>query len=534
MKKNVLALSIATMIGGLGFAGIAAAGVIVGTNAPLTTSGATDLQLADGGVGHMLVVPYFTAQDGNMSVFHVVNSDTVNGKVVKVRFRGASNSDDILDFQVYLSPSDVWTAAVSQSATGEAQIQTADTSCTVPRLTPGTPKKFVTNRLKSSLSDADKANETREGYVELFNVADVPPTLMVAGAAGTGANKLYDTIKHTSTGGAPACATSVLESTAALSNITDQGVAGTQGFNTPSGGLFGDWYVINVAQTTTFSGAATAVQAIGAVNATTGRVHANFVHFPQSAVAVTGTGANAIGALTADPLLSVITAPATSPAITAAWYDLPDLSTPYVTAPAAGAARDQAGLLTQTLAATQVSNQYATAPAISAKTDWVFSMPTRRYSVAYDYTKTGTAGLVFSTLTVGGVAPVGGQWFNAGNVTVNGTQICTTAANQQFVDREEQTKTSGAVFSPGEVSKVQLCGETSVVSFGGSVLGSTVAHSTASAESHFVNGWGTVSFAAPGVPLLGAGFTKLTNPQAQTGVSGNYGITWPHRYVRAN
>ena len=96
MKKNVLALSIAAMIGGLGFAGAASAQVAVDT-----------LQVNESGTGHMLLMPYYTAQNGNMTVFHVVNTDTSNGKAMKVRFRGASNSDDVLDFQVFMSPGDV-------------------------------------------------------------------------------------------------------------------------------------------------------------------------------------------------------------------------------------------------------------------------------------------------------------------------------------------------------------------------------------------------------------------------------------------
>lgn len=69
MKKNVLALSIATLIGGLGFAGSASAA----------------LQVAESGAGHILLVPYYSAQEGNLSVFHLTNTDTINGKAVKVR-----------------------------------------------------------------------------------------------------------------------------------------------------------------------------------------------------------------------------------------------------------------------------------------------------------------------------------------------------------------------------------------------------------------------------------------------------------------
>ena len=158
MKKNVLALSIATLIGGLGFAGSASAA----------------LEVAESGAGHILLVPYYSAQEGNLSVFHLTNTDTINGKAVKVRFRGASNSDDVLDFQVFMSPGDVWTGIVSQNpATGLANLLTVDNTCTLPAL-PAAGKDFVTDRLtRADWTAADKAAQTREGYVEILNMADI-------------------------------------------------------------------------------------------------------------------------------------------------------------------------------------------------------------------------------------------------------------------------------------------------------------------------------------------------------------------------
>lgn len=119
MKKNVLALSIATMIGGLGFSGAAMAA-------------AGDITVNESGAGVIQIVPYFTAQDGNATVLHVVNTDAENGKAVKIRFRGASNSDDLLDFQVFLSPNDVWTGMAAANADGVLQLYTSDNSCTLP------------------------------------------------------------------------------------------------------------------------------------------------------------------------------------------------------------------------------------------------------------------------------------------------------------------------------------------------------------------------------------------------------------------
>jgi len=590
MKKNVLALSIAAMIGGLGLAGAASAGVVPGNGTwngntaavgagQMTTTNATTLRISDAGVGHNLLVPYFNAQNNNMSVFHVVNTDTVNGKAVKVRFRSASNSDDILDFQLFLSPGDVWTAAVTQGSDGVAQITTADNSCTVPALTKNVPQKFVTARLNPNLAAADKANQTREGYVELFNMADIPGP-----ATGQTATALYTAIKHVN-GVAPCSlagsAARTLLNTTAITAYNDQDTAARAGFNTPTTGLLGDWYIINVPQTTTFSGASTSV-----VATTDGEVAArgNFVHFPQTSESVvTGaTPATAINAFTADPLFRTNARPATttdntadygtaltSATVRAANYDLPDMSTPYTTTAnsdnAATPGRGpltQANLLTTALAATSITNQYATDAVITAKTDWVFSMPTRRYSVVANYAATATGqggqtltGLnapsyrLFSVLANGqtatgaGVTPfVAADWFRPNNTSVDLVgNICVNSDAQVFRDREEgpEAATTEPIFSPGtpaSVARFAFCGETSVLAFkdgGASVLGGNVARQTLTG-GFSENGWGviTTTNGGPGLPVLGSSFTKLTNPNVGGGISGNFGITWPHRFTR--
>ena len=222
MKKNVLALSIAAMIGGLGFAGAASA----------------QLAVNESGHGHMLLVPYYTAQNGNMTVFHVVNTDTVNGKAVKVRFRGASNSDDVLDFQVFMSPGDVWTAAVTQGSDGVANLVTADGTCTLPAIAKGVAVPFVQDRLPSTMSAADKASNTREGYVEIFNMADIDSSKQtVYGGVGNAVPvnaPLYTAIKHVN--GVAPCTDSVLQSTLAWDNTTVN-----NGLLAPSNGFTGSW-----------------------------------------------------------------------------------------------------------------------------------------------------------------------------------------------------------------------------------------------------------------------------------------------------
>jgi hypothetical protein len=539
------------MIGGLGFAGAASAVVIApatgdflagdGSTGTLSAVTSTSFAVTDGGTGHNLIVPYFTVQDGNMTVIHLTNTDTVNGKAVKVRFRGAQNSDDLLDFQVLMSPGDVWTAAVTAAADGTAQLSTADATCTLPSLK-GVTQKFDTRRLPASVGAAG----TREGYVEIFNMADIEGSKAwtVAGVPNS-QSPLYTTIKHVN--GVAPCVQSVIDA-AMLKTDHTPATAAFAGLNTPTTGLMGDWYIINVAKTTTFSGAATALTAMQGANVARGA----FVVFPQSATGLAAAGVTADN-FTADPSLrtdatnvgsskdssgavSSVT-PLTLPVVEGAYYDLPDLSTPYlsaVTTDATSAAGPvaQAQLLTQALAVKSIRNQYATDPGITAKTDWVFSMPTRRYSVALDYRGTTPARVFTGGILAANRAP----FFYSANTSVDSGKICVTADNQAFYDREETTKTAGAVFSPGNVDKTRFCGETSVLSFGttgSGVLGAALAAQFTETAA-YTNGWGVINTSNGGVglPILGSAFIKLTNPQASAGVSGNYGITWPHRFTK--
>lgn len=578
------------MVGGLALAGVASAAVFTPTTtgyiydstaaaaSEMNATDATTLQIAEGGVGHMLLVPYFSAQNGNMSVFHVVNTDTESGKVIKVRFRSAANSDDILDFQVFLSPGDVWTASVAANAdTGVAELKTYDTTCTRPAITPGTPVPFVTTRLDSSrLTPAEVNNQTREGYVEVFTMADIPGPVAAPKGAGLGVQTpLFKAIKHVN-GVAPCSvnaeanatntAAAALVDTVSVTNWTSEAQAATQGLDTPSTGLAGDWYIINVPQTTTFSGAATSIVALNGTNPGRG----NFVHFPQDEGAVPASVAEV---LSADPLFRLqnvadhtgTTRTATTPALEAANYDFPDMSTPYVTAAADNLSPlAQAATLTAALAVQSVSNQYANDTSITAKTDWVFSMPTRRYSVAANYANTGApteAGYrLFSNLIEGGAttfnwfrpAPAGAFVGTANTSIRAGTGlICVNATSDRFWDREETTpgaSTSKPVFSPsrpGVTPLPQFCGETSVLAIGdtgSSVLAASVAResitSPGAGAAPYKNGWYWMSTANSdgttnaGLPILGSSFIKLSNPDTGAGVSGTYGITWPHRFTK--
>lgn len=555
MRKNVLALSIATMIGGLGFAGVASASVIRGAAVHSVTglgvSNATDFIVSAGGLGHQMIVPYFTSQGGNQTVLHVVNTDTQNGKALKVRFRGAANSDDLLDFYVFLSPNDVWTAALSKGANGVTTLNTGDKTCTYPTI-PSGGKDFSTGRLNPAWTAAQQQDNTREGYVEFFVAADIP-NRTIRGTATESA--LYTAVKHVN--GVAPCTVAPIEA-AMLTDLTTEALAAGAGYGAPTGGVTGSWYIINQVQNTTFSDANTVITAISGFSGKNPiSARANYIVFPQIDTSIANPEF-----FTADPSLSsnvtlvgrtkssagVLTTNPTAPIIQAAYYDLPDLSTPYaVVGPFTDPAlpRASAGALTDALSAKTIINQYATEASISAKTDWTFSFPTRRYSVAYDYSQAAATARVFSVVS----APLTtNQYFYTGNTTVGSTTgtpsvICVKATSQTFYDREETSASNTGVFSPSTVTSTQFCGETSVLSFGDAAGGSTLSASVARlslTSGYYTNGYSLVNVVdgttGLGLPLLGSSFQKITNNNTTGGAAnataGNFGIVWPHAFTK--
>lgn len=354
MKKSTLALSIAASLGGMGLAGNA----LAVTNVAGADTGSA-IYRNDNGIGHQLVFPYYTAQNGNATLLSITNTDTTNGKLVKVRFRGAANSDDVYDFQVAMSPGDIWTAAVTKDATtGAAKLATSDKSCTIPEsIRLGTNTEFVKLRL-----DGESAAQTLEGYVEVINMADIPP--LTTTVASTVATALFTAVKHAS--GVAPCTAAVLSEKLGTDDSVTNLIA--RGLSAPSTGLTGDWIVLNQKTTAAWSGAATALEVRDST--TRAPAKANLVFFPQILGPATSTG------YTADPLI-------TSGVLTAQFYDLPDMSTRY--AAAATTPAEQADQTTAELAIKSLSNQFVTSDDIAAVTDIMFSQPLRRYSAAVNY-----------------------------------------------------------------------------------------------------------------------------------------------------
>src|SRR5207247_356847 len=104
---------------------------------------------------------------------------TGSTKAVKVRFREGKASTEVLDFNVFLSPHDVWTAGLSPpiASGGGVVINTGDNSCTLPKIkgqvtTDG--QAGVEFRNLAYVGDAvhdDSLARLQEGYFEVFEMA---------------------------------------------------------------------------------------------------------------------------------------------------------------------------------------------------------------------------------------------------------------------------------------------------------------------------------------------------------------------------
>ena len=540
MKRNVLALSITAALVGFGYAGGAQAiGLASGV---LPASGtAVSLVKASDGVGHYLHVPYYSAQSGNNTMINLVNTDSVNAKAVKVRFRGAANSDDFFDFQVFLSPNDVWTMSISQDANGNTRLNSLDTSCTKPArgaasgAIDGTLNgtSFRTDRLFNEKDAAWRTNQTREGYVEIFNMADIPPNA----AAGS----LFQSVLHTGKSGNPkAWSTAATDPawgggcssasfTALDTDPADVAAATAMGLATPTNGLFANWIILNANDAGAWSGASPAMVAVDANGiATAGAL----LYFPQLGTQLTGAAAANLANFTADGWLIKYNTKYAS------YFDLPDFSTPYVAGNTPG---QQATNISAALATLSLSNEYLTLSGINATTDWVLSMPTRRYFTQLDYAMTsGNRQLFSAALGVTGLTP----YFSSLNTTVVDNQICVTGVSSVSYDQEEYVPTGsqpGPIISPRNPtapSQFLVCGEASVLAFNhGETASSSGLITSASgslkatvARSAIDNGndAGWTLLLTPGnsnigLPIVGYSAERATNTK------GTFGATLPHR-----
>ena len=113
--------------------------------------------LSDGG-GDAAIIPYYSFRGDFSTGIHITNTSP-HTQVVKVRFHRGSNGIQIFDFNLVLSPYDVWTGSIGKSD-GIPRVTTRDTTCTVPAFPAGGVQ------LPQSYSQI-----AAEGYIEIIGMA---------------------------------------------------------------------------------------------------------------------------------------------------------------------------------------------------------------------------------------------------------------------------------------------------------------------------------------------------------------------------
>jgi hypothetical protein len=422
---------------------------LAGVSALGVTGAAQAVNVNPDGLGQVLIYPYYTVRDKVPgapfgSLLSVVNS-TASAKAVKVRFNEGKNSREVLDFNLFLSKKDVWTVAVLGTADG-AGIATADKSCTVPTVSnnAAAPSAFVNYAyLSDPIADAS-LDRTREGYVEIIEMGTI--------------TKGSDTeVGVTHKNGVPPC-TALADSTVSSS------------IEAPTGGLFGGLTLINVLAGEDYTEDAVALDqfrltgkydAPGSIKPDLRDVN------PPTSVVFNG---NAVFQSTN-------------------WF---------------GGNVDAISAL---FMHDHIYNEFVLDAVTKSGTDWVITMPTKRYYYTDKTLKDGTV--------IGQV-----DFLFQRNMNVNGGCDDVSAT---LYDREESTTTPSVSFSPPRPGKANtLCWEANVVTFNGSnVLGSKNSRNIATTYS---NGWADLLFPTPtstgptGGPIhyLPSGTTTIT---PLTGVS---------------
>ena len=498
MKKNLISLAVAASV--LGGAAVQAGQYVN----PQKT-------------GEILLFPFYNADGKNATNMHVVNT-TSSVKAVKIRFVEYKNSDEVLDFNLYLSPQDHFAFGViaDENGTGAAVI-TADNSCTVPAL--GSPngafpgstvtlddgtvvrrQPFV-NYQYANTKDLDSSIErTLTGHVEVIEMGNVANK----GDPTTAAGKLtqFATFAtHGPTGVPSNCAG--LDATWASGIWGKPKVSGgdpSYGITAPTGGLYGLAYHINVDAAAAFGFEPAAIDDWAGATVE----HTNPGSLKPSIVDGVATVAHQ-HSLGGDQHLEVTQS--------------------------SGIEATSMALMTAT-----VSNDVMLNSAIGGMTDWVVSFPTKRAHVD-------------KALTASVIPPFTDNWrgiYKDGTVFKE-DQACEPVKIGQW-DREEAYTAAENGFSPSPAAVTsEICNEVAVIAMGATGTASALSVTTGLTNLGFpyVEGWQQFSFtqkmtlnegaktkdaklvAVQGLPVIGFAAYKVNNGAM------SYGHAAEHKSSRA-
>jgi len=446
------------------------------------------------GTGETLIFPFYSAQSSNATNINIANTTGAH-KAVKVRVLEAENSQEVIDFNLYLSPEDHFSFAITaDDATGGATLITRDNSCTVPAIPEGGvalrslkyagDKRAVEDDPKT---DADESKDnydntgigrTQVGYIEVIEMGQLDPAAAPVidkdGIASTTVKAINAAAAIThDANGVPADCGILVDAWSTIKGVDGVWLAeskvkpstGNSEFlaNWAGGGLYGYASVINVNQGATFGYDAVAITDHVAAGAT-----GSDMHYQPGDIRPNFTDS----ALDTKSIVSV-----NGDAVTL------DFSGDYDGGPV-----DRVQALNATIMASEVYNDYVTDADIGATTDWLMMFPTKAFHV-------------------NGTEPI-----EPFSVLWNGQSAC-EPTELSAVDREESTPppppspgSSGPDFSPapptppGPAPKgddVPLCYEATIVQFAAeSAAGTPADEGIGVGVGTYLdaeNGWATIS-----------------------------------------
>jgi len=487
------------------------------------------VSVAQDNLGQALIFPYYTVQGGWMTLFGVTNTSS-QIVAVKVRFRESYNSRDVLDFNIILSPHDVWTGWVAETASGPA-IFSEDTTCTIGTITAaGVPFPSPTSYVGAA-ADGGPTTVARmnEGYVEMIMMGSADPAVLPA--TGTLARGAI----HAATGTPPGCAALVqaFQNVGSLPQLRSEfGAYGASAADGSVGNpLMGTFSLVNGAE-----GYSAAGKPVTLAN------FSNVVPAGSAFMTLQLSQADAGDFFDSwhEPSLDAALTPGAK---------LTVIDTPLLGGtPGSPGAGGGVSAVTFALAHTNVINEWTrrTNPAQgwTTATDWVITFPTKNFYVdnqpgnEFAGRNTGRGNAVTAPgLTSSTLAPFTQAFADsAATPAIVRGKSCDSISFQVY--NREEVRATGGGFSPGGTP--QLCYEANVLTFGGSnILNSATPASIDSLSG--VYGWANVGFpsattVSPGAPpvisggLPAVGFAITSRDDTNSALLSEAGLV-EHSYV---
>lgn len=515
-RKKLVTLAVTSALGG----------------AAMLSTPAQAVNVSQSGTGQVLLFPYYTVKnDFNTNIYVTNTSDRT--AIAKVRFREALNSREVRDFNIILSPHDMWTGTVTINGSSGAKVKTYDHTCTAPMVEgdgdtgwkvndDGSKEINFTNiaytgDAEGTFADSGPTSLTRtqEGYIEVILMATSHyPESSSTALADILASFPTTTISYDAqhVAGTPRDCGAIADDFDALSFGTAAPSTGRWAeFGGPANILMGNSTLINVPAGMSFDAPATALEdwLVSDVNTPTVTSEIIYAGGDLSPDLSNGGDTGANTALTANALHSGVS-------VTEQFL----------------AAQDA---VTAVLMAQNVYNEFVADTASGLATDWVVTFPTKHFYVDVENTSTSTATAY---------APF--RYTFQGDADGNG--VSCDEYTVTYYNREElrYTTVGSSQFSPRPrtgSSNPEFCYEVNVLTFNNTqVFGGGSNHTSVTTTGVGAAGWASInltetngeSFSTIFTGLPTIGFSAITRNNASDGNNNrNYGDSIGHTYIRS-